>query len=323
MDTNKVNSNPHELSYDKIVKNILAESDEMTVRFINGLLNDNIPINAKVEWLDKESRGKNKNTGIVADFYPRIAGKLYAIEIEQDSRSGEIALRIFKYAIGGAMLHSSNSTRTEINITFPQPCVIFLKSTKNTPRELLWNVDFYDGQKITLKVPTIQLSELSIREIAKRNLLPIGQFYLRKFEKLTDKKADEFYKAAEELLLEIKAAVDNKLISQDIGKQMQETVQQTIENAIAKSKLTMEVRFKMTTNIKETLRYTNYPKLVREARESGKAEGIIEGEIKGKTAGIIEERINIARKALENDISISDISEITGLTVEEVEALRL
>ena len=65
-----VNAQEHELSYDKIIKKTLEQSNEMTVRFINGLFGDNISLDAQVEWLDKESIDE-KYTAIVADFYSR------------------------------------------------------------------------------------------------------------------------------------------------------------------------------------------------------------------------------------------------------------
>ena len=137
---NGIELHQHQLSYDKIIKNTLEQSDEMTIRFINGLFGDNIPLTASVEWLDKESVS-DKHTAIVADFYPRIDGRMYAIEVEQDS-SGDMAVRVFKYTVGGAMLHGMTATKAELNITFPQPCVVFLNSTKNTPQELTWNIEF-------------------------------------------------------------------------------------------------------------------------------------------------------------------------------------
>ena len=94
MTINGIEAKKHDLSYDKIIKNTLEQSDELTIRFINGLMGDSIPLDAPVEWLDKESV-TDKNTAIVADFYPRIGGKIYAIEIEQDG-SGDMALRVFK-----------------------------------------------------------------------------------------------------------------------------------------------------------------------------------------------------------------------------------
>ena len=266
-------TNQHELSYDKIIKNTLAQSNEMTIGFINGLFGDNIPLNAAVEWLDKESVD-DKYSAIVADFYPRIGGKMYAIEIEQDD-SGDMAVRVFKYSVGGAMLHSMTSTKAELNITFPQPCVVFLSGTKNTPKELKWNIDFFDGQKVSLMIPVIRLNELSIEEIVKRNLMPIGQFYLRTFEKLTESKVESFLKAAQLLLLELIHAVDVGTIPYRIGIQMEDTIRKTFENVVAKSE--REVRFVMTTNITETLPWTDYSEVFAKSEAKGRAEGEAKG----------------------------------------------
>ena len=275
-----------QLSYDKIIKNTLEQSDELTIRFINGLFGDDTPLDAHVEWLDKESVD-DKYKAIVADFYPRIGGKMYAIEIEQDS-SGDMAIRVFKYTVGGAMLHSMKSTKTELDITFPQPCVVFLNSTKNTPKELIWNIDFFDGQKIKLKVPTIRLAELSVEEIARRNLFPIGQFYLRTFETLTENKVESFLKATESLLIELKRAMEDGIVPYHVGIQMEDTIHKTFENTIAKSG--KEVDFVMTTNITETLPWTDYREVFTKAKEQGKAEGKVEGKAEGRAEGKAEGR---------------------------------
>ena len=134
---NDIEIKQHNLSYDKIIKKTLMQSDAMTIGLINGLFYDNIPLDAPVDWLDKESITE-KNTAIVADFYPRIDGKIYAIEIEEDG-NGDMAIRVFRYTVGGAMLHDMTASKAKLNITFPQPCVIFLKSTENTPRNLTWS----------------------------------------------------------------------------------------------------------------------------------------------------------------------------------------
>ena len=72
------------------------------------------------------------------------------------------------------------------------------------PEEADVGIDFYDGQKVTLKVPAILLGELSVKEIAERDLFPIGQFYLRTFGKLTARKIKRFREAAEALLTGLK-----------------------------------------------------------------------------------------------------------------------
>jgi len=262
----------HELSYDKILKNTLAQSNEMTVRFVNGLFGDDISLDAKVVWLDKESVN-DKHTGFVADFYPEVDGKMYSIEVESDD-NGDMAVRVFKYAVGGAILHQMKAGNAELNITFPQPCVIFLKSTANTPHMLTWNMNFFDGQKVTLKAPTYRLGEMSIEEIVNRNLLPIGQFYLRSFEPLTKGKVEKFKEAADSLLKELKNAVKQGVVPYYIGEQMQDTIRKTIENTVNKSK--EEVDVTMTTNIIETLPWTDYKEFYEKIEERGKTEGRIE-----------------------------------------------
>jgi hypothetical protein len=274
--TSKARRYSHDLSYDKILKNTLAQSDELTVRFINGLFGDKIPLDAPVVWLDKESFN-NKHAGFLADFYPQIAGRLYHIEVEQDD-NGNMALRVFKYAVGGATLHGTRATNTEINVEFPKPCVIFLKSDENTPTTLTWNIDFFDGQKVTLKIPAIRLAELSIREIAERDLFPMGQFYLRTFESPSKRKSGEdFFETAETLLSALKEAVNKKAVPYHIGVQMQETIKKTAENTLDKLKkevgdMPVLYRETDTTELLETLPWTDYSEVFAQIRDETNAE---------------------------------------------------
>jgi hypothetical protein len=157
---------------------------------------------------------------------------------------------------------------------------------------------------------------MSIKEIADRNLLPIGQFYMRTFEPLTEKKVKAFRKAAEELQLEIKSAVDREIIPHHIGVQMQDAVRKTMETAIAKSK--MDVDFTMTTNIIETIPWTNYREVFEKREKQARAEGEARGEAKGKAEGKTEVARNLKKlKTMTN----KEIAELTGLSVSVVEKL--
>ena len=55
-----------------------------------------------------------------------------------------------------------------------------------------------------------------------------------------------------------------------------------------------------------------------EGMEKGKAEGLAEGMEKGLAQGIKETRFSTARKMLKLGMTIEEISEITGLTKEEI-----
>ncbi len=214
------------------------------------------------------------------------------------------------------------ATDASINITFPQPCVVFLKSTANTPKSLTWNIDFFDGQKVTLEVPVIRLADLGVKEIAKRDLLPIGQFYLRTFEPLTKRNTENFRESAASLLTELKIAVEEKTVPYHIGIQMQETIRKTLENCVAKAD--KEVDVAVTTNIVETLPWIDYGEVFRKLEERGKVEGRAEGKAEGRT----ERDMEITRKMFDSQKPGANLSALTktlrdlGISDEIIESAR-
>jgi hypothetical protein len=274
MDIAGIKAQTYQLSYDKIVKNMLAQSDEMTIRFINGLFGDNIPDGARVEWLDKEIVD-DQYKAIVADLYPRINGQMYTVEIESDDNGG-MALRIFKYSVGGVLRHSLLASDSEVTIDFPKPCVVFLKSGPAAPERLTWHINFFDGQKVTVNVPVLRLAELSVREIAERHLFPVGQFFLRTFEPLTQPKLDGFREAARALTAELKSAVDTGAIPAHIGLKIQDNIRQTAENTISRSKLE-GVDLAMASSVMETLTCIDYDEVFHQLEERGRNEGLTQG----------------------------------------------
>jgi len=58
------------------------------------------------------------------------------------------------------------------------------------------------------------------------------------------------------------------------------------------------------------------------ARESGREEGLKEGREKGRAEGVKQNSFDIAKRMLEKGIDIETISELTGLTAEEVSRLK-
>jgi hypothetical protein len=201
-----------------------------------------------------------------------------------------MALRVFRYALGGALRHNTVAEHSRLKIAFPHPCVVFLKSDANTPETLLWDIEFFDGQSVTLKVPSIRLAELSVDEIAERNLFPIGQFYLRTFEPLTERKLDDFAEAGRKLLSALKDAAERGTVPYHVAIEMQDIIRKTAENAIAKSET--EVDLTMHTDILETLPWIDYGELFEKIEADGKTEGKAEGKAERDT--------EIARNAFTN-----------------------
>jgi hypothetical protein len=160
----------------------------------------------------------------------------------------------------------------------------------------------------------IQLAELSVQEIASRDLLPIGQFYLRTFETLTKGKVDGFRTAATSLLEELRSAIEQETVPYHVGMQMQDTIRKTLENVIVRSD--EEVDITMTTNIIETLPWIDYKEVFTKLEERGREEGRAERDME------IALKLFSQRKQGSNLSALIQAMEDLGISKEVIGAAR-
>ena len=78
------------------------------------------------------------------------------------------------------------------------------------------------------------------------------------------------------------------------------------------------VRFQENRRIEQSVKYT----AIAEAKLAGKLEGRKEGRKEGKLEGKLEGKSEIAKNAIKKNFDNQTISELTGLTIEEIEKLR-
>jgi hypothetical protein len=250
----------YNLDHGRIIKKILKQSDELTIRFVNGLLGNTIPLDAKVYWLD-----------IDAGYYLRINGLSYFIIVERDANAST-PKRVFEHMYKGALWHDTVRKGSKTITTFPQPCVIFLKGSVNTPSELRLEISYFNGEKQVLYVPTTQLTELSVREIAERNLFPIGQFYLQKFEPLTENNLDDFNAASAGLLRALEDAVERKVIPYHRAIELYDTIYMTVQNIAATSDV-KDANITVNTKLVDTFPWINYDEIFEKLKHESKTEG--------------------------------------------------
>ena len=170
-----------------------------------------------------------------------------------------ISMTLSEYAVRGAMQHGTTMTRASIEIRFPRTCVVFLRSSSKTPDELTRTYTLYDGRSLTETIPVIKLNKLSVAELKRRKLLPIGQFKPRTYEPLTKRKLKSFYDENAELLAALKEEYDAGNISGRTAAAMQINIEKQIRNAEIRSK--MEVTTEMISNSLETIPWVNIYKV--------------------------------------------------------------
>ncbi|WP_347487878.1 hypothetical protein ABDB91_11580 [Desulfoscipio sp. XC116] len=100
-----------------------------------------------------------------------------------------------------------------------------------------------------------------------------------------------------------------------IKRKLPGALQKEIEHVLDKSE-PREVE-EMITNIERTL-----DEMQRAAKARGMEKGIKEGQTKGKIEGKIEGKVEVAKIALKKGLSVNDVAEITGLSMETVFELK-
>ena len=259
---------------------------------------EQIPLDADVDWLDKETVDAEVKMKVV-DEYIRIDGRLYGIEFEQDDNM-DISMKVFDYSLRGARRYGTTSERDATVMVFPRVCAVFLRSNANTPESLKWVFLFPDGQSVELSVPVIRLENLSVAEIKKRNLLPIGQFKPRTFDPLSERNIDEFHATITQLKGALIESVADGSITLDNAKAMWDSIKAQMENAYAKTD--MEVDEIMVTSITETFPWTDYKEAFDEIR--AEVRPLVEAEVRPEIEAEVRAKVEAETEA-KRDMAIA------------------
>ena len=76
-------------------------------------------------------------------------------------------------------------------------------------------------------------------------------------------------------------------------------------------------------NDKEVLRLYHLREMVQIDYDSGMRKAKDEGRAEGKAEGKAEEKIEVARNALKMNMSVDDISKLTGLSRQQIEDIKI
>ena len=92
-----------------------------------------------------------------------------------------MAIRMFEYDFAIA-LESRRRLGRKFYVEFPRSCVIYLRSTKNTPDVEEVELLLPDGQVCAYRVPTVKEERYTKDSIFEKNLLLLLPFYVMRYE---------------------------------------------------------------------------------------------------------------------------------------------
>lgn len=151
----------------------------LAVPLINEVFHTSYPEDVKITQLRNEHQQKDGE--IITDSCLLIGKKMYHIEC-QSTDDTTMAIRMIEYDFAIAVENAEKQGR-RYRIEFPRSCVLFLRSSGNTPDYLEADVIFPDGKTHVYSIPAIKMTDYTKDHIFEKNLLMLLPFYIMRYEK--------------------------------------------------------------------------------------------------------------------------------------------
>ncbi|RHS57484.1 hypothetical protein DW958_21690 [Ruminococcus sp. AM46-18] len=160
-------------------RTMIEKMPYLAVPLINEVFHTSYPEDVKITQLRNEHQQKDGE--IITDSCLLIGKKMYHIEC-QSTDDTTMAIRMIEYDFAIAVENAEKQGR-RYRIEFPRSCVLFLRSSGNTPDYLEADVIFPDGKTHVYSIPAIKMADYTKDHIFEKNLLMLLPFYIMRYEK--------------------------------------------------------------------------------------------------------------------------------------------
>ena len=306
--------------YDDVFRTLLNDCSSLIIPVINEIFGEHYTGNEQVVFAPNEhfmNQQDGKEDKRITDTSFKIIGatqKKYHSECQSTS-DNTMLIRFFEYDSQIA-LDEGEIVGNILTVTFPHSSVIYLRHNENTPEHLKVKM-VTPGGELTYEIPVMKAQLYTIEEIFKKKLLFLIPFYIFSHEKRFDEyESDDnnlnILKAEYE---EIKSKLEELLISGQITEYTKCTIvdmsNKVLENIAQK-------HIKIQEGVKSVMGGKVLDYEAKEILNQGKREGRQEGVQEGRQ----ERNREIADKMIKRgEMSFEDISDYSGLSVEEVREL--
>ena len=165
--------------FDDVFRTMIEKMPYLAVLLINEVFHTSYPEDVKITQLRNEHQQKNGE--IITDSCLLIGKKMYHIEC-QSTDDTTMAIRMIEYDFAIAVENAEKQGR-RYRIEFLRSCVLFLRSSGNTPDYLEADVFFPDGKTHVYSIPAIKMADYTKDHIFEKNLLMLLPFYIMRYEK--------------------------------------------------------------------------------------------------------------------------------------------
>lgn len=164
--------------FDDVFRTMVEKMTYLVVPLINEVFHTSYPEDVKIVHLRNEHQMEDGE--LITDARLLIGDKMYHIEC-QSVDDTTMSIRMFEYDLAIA-LENRRKVGRRFFVEFPRSCVIYLRTTRNTPDVEEVELLFPDGQVCVYRVPTVKLERYTKDSIFEKNLLLLLPFYVMRYE---------------------------------------------------------------------------------------------------------------------------------------------
>ena len=165
--------------FDDVFRTMIEKMPYLAVPLINEVFHTSYPEDVKITQLRNEHQQEDGE--IITDSCLLIGKKMYHIEC-QSTDDTTMVIRMIEYDFAIGIEHAEKQGR-RYRIEFPKSCVLFLRSSGNTPDYLEADVVFPDGNTYVYSIPIVKMVDYTKDSIFEKNLLMLLPFYIMRYEK--------------------------------------------------------------------------------------------------------------------------------------------
>lgn len=202
---------------------------------------------------------------------------------------------------------------------FPESCVLYLRSTRNTPDKLMIKLLLPGGREAVYETPVVKIKTYSKEEIFQKRLLLFIPFYILRYESAIkrnrNKALEKMYGELEEILAMLEKA--KKTTGENGIYSLIEESFQKINNYISETNQKCKERIEeiMRGNTLELETIKNWD----EGHAVGIQEGISEGIPLGEARQLVRSVDNMVEK---HNLSFEEACNYVGVTIQQYKAAK-
>ena len=189
-------NNSHDI-FDRIFKRIITLSSPTVINFINGIFEEDYPLDSELTYNWTESVDDKLKKTIADTIITINRTDSFHIEAQMYKDDNSIMLRMFDYGYNHSKkrpedIYDDDGIRCGVKLIFPKQIVIYLDSSKHIPDSYIITLVVEGGKEFSYSVPTIKFQDADMSEVIRKHMIILLPFKLLKIRERFKKEYESY-----------------------------------------------------------------------------------------------------------------------------------